>query len=226
MAEQGSIRIGPGGPSAPPNGTGSMVTSVLQRNPIGLVRATSNISLTHDSNGQGNDPSTSTTTFVNSEPQQQVMTQSRALPTSINNDTSNTDTNRRQNKRKIFLHPLTGSPLRIYITRHTPDREDLKKLIHVRTTSTHKETVFLRRLQVSYQLNYNTFSLDSWRKCNRTRENGVHPTGSTRIPLRRTVIFNGLGPRLCSKGAPHNFERRNWIPTQTGTQAGQDTLHA
>ncbi|KAF9372491.1 hypothetical protein CPC16_002398, partial [Podila verticillata] len=94
MAEQGSIRKGPGRPSVPPNDTGNMATSVLQRNPIGLVRATSNISLAHDSNGQGsnNNNPTSTNTVANSETQQQALTQPRVLPTATINDASNNDT--------------------------------------------------------------------------------------------------------------------------------------
>ncbi|KAI9232972.1 MAG: hypothetical protein BYD32DRAFT_144413 [Podila humilis] len=174
MAEQGSIRKGPGRPSVPPNDTGNMATSVLQRNPIGLVRATSNISLAHDSNGQGsnNNNPTSTNTVANSETQQQALTQPRVLPTATindasNNDTSNNNAKTRQNKRKIFLHPLTGSPLRIYITRHTPDREDLKKLIHNHggNVTEHEKVAYIRLAPPGYRYVEQSYSTDWVRDC-------------------------------------------------------------
>ncbi|KAG0040696.1 hypothetical protein BGZ82_011234 [Podila clonocystis] len=73
----------------------------------------------------------------------------------------------RPNKRKIFLHPLTGSALKICITRLTPDREDLKMLIHIHggNVTEHEKMAYIRLAPPGYRYAEQLYSTDWIRDC-------------------------------------------------------------
>ncbi|KAG0333316.1 hypothetical protein BG000_009266 [Podila horticola] len=98
------------------------------------------------------------------------MTQSRTLSATVaanSNTATSNSTNLRLNKRKIFLHPLTGSPLKICITRLTPDREDLKTLIHIHggNVTEHEKMAYIRLAPPGYRYAEQLYSTDWVRDC-------------------------------------------------------------